>query len=87
MSGRHRQSLEMRRRELVERSAAQRAALARAVQPLVEKTAALDRAFASVRRYPMLSGIVAGAVVLLGSRRIFAWVARGLTLYTILKKV
>jgi hypothetical protein len=35
----------------------------------------------------VLSGIVAGAVVLLGSRRIFAWVARGLTLYAILKKV
>jgi hypothetical protein len=35
----------------------------------------------------MLSGIIASAVVLLGSRKIFAWVARGITLYTILKKV
>ena len=87
MSDRHLQTLEMRRHELVERSAAQRAAIGRSVQPLVEKTAAVDRAFASVRRYPMLSGIVASAVVLLGSRKIFSWVARGITLYTSLKKV
>jgi hypothetical protein len=87
VSARRLQTLEMRRHELVERSTAQRAAIARAVAPLVEKTAAVDRAFASVRRYPVVSGIVAGAVALLGSRKIFSWVARGLTLYTILKKV
>jgi hypothetical protein len=86
VSDRHLQTLEMRRHELIERSAAQRAAIARVVEPLVEKTSAVDRAFSSVRRYPMVSGIIAGAVVLVGSRKIFSWVARGITLYTILKK-
>jgi hypothetical protein len=87
VSDRHLQTLEMRRHELIERSAAQRAAIATLAHPIVEKTTAVDRAFASVRRYPMLSGIIASAVVLFGSRKIFTWVARGITLYTILKKV
>jgi hypothetical protein len=87
VSDRHLQTLEMRRHELIERSAAQRAALAMMAQPFAEKTAAVDRAFSSVRRYPMLSGLIASVVVLVGSRKIFSWVARGITLYTILKKV
>jgi hypothetical protein len=87
VSDRHLQTLEMRRHELIERSTSQRAALVMLAHPLVQKTTAVDRAFSSVRRYPMLSGIIASAVVLLGSRKIFAWVARGITLYTILKKV
>ena len=87
MSDRHRLSLEMRRRELVERSTAQRAALRMTMAPLIEKTATIDRAIASVRRYPVLVAVVAGGVALLGSRKLFSWIARGLTLYTLLRKI
>jgi hypothetical protein len=83
----HIEELEMRRRELVERSRMQRAALAAGLAPLAQKAAAVDHAISSVRRYPMIATALAGAVVLLGSRRMFGWIARGITLYTLLKKV
>jgi hypothetical protein len=87
VSDRYRQSLAMRRRELVERSAAQRAALRANLAPLIDKAATVDRAVASVRRYPMIAAAVAGGVALLGSRKLFSWIARGLTLYTLLRKI
>jgi len=40
-----------------------------------------------VRRYPMLATGLAAVVALFGSRRLFGWIARGITLYTLLKKV
>jgi hypothetical protein len=87
VSERHRQSLEMRRRELVERSAAQRAALMASLLPLTEKVARVDGAIASVKRYPMLAAAVAGAVTLFGSKKIFSLLARGVTLYALLRKI
>jgi len=81
------QELEMRRVELVDRSRAQRGALVAGLAPLAGKLGAVDRAVASVKRYPMLSAALAAAVVLLGSRKMFGWIARGITLYTLLKKV
>jgi hypothetical protein len=84
---RHEQSLQQRRLELVERSSAQRAAIGAQIAPLVQKTATMDRAMASVRRYPMVSGLIAGAVMLFGSRKIFSLVVRGITLYTLLRKL
>lgn len=87
MRDRHLQSLEMRRRELVERSAAQRAALGAELAPMVRKAAAVDRAVASARRYPLLAVALAGGVALLGARRVFSWVTRGVMLYTLLRKI
>ena len=87
MSDRHRQSLAMRRRELVERSSAQRAALRANLAPLIEKAATVDRAVASVRRYPVVTAAIAGVVALFGSRKLFSFLARGVTLYTLLRKV
>jgi hypothetical protein len=83
----HQQSLEMRRNELVERSRSQRAALMAGILPVAQKLATVDRAVASVKRYPVVAAAIAGAVVLFGSRRLFDWAARGLTLYTLLKKL
>jgi len=83
----HRQSLEMRRRELVERSSAQRAALRANLAPVVEKAAAVDRAIGSVKRYPVIAAALAGAVALFGSRRLFSFLARGVTLFTLLRKI
>jgi hypothetical protein len=83
----HLQELEARRRELIERSATQRAALIAGVVPVADKLATVDRAVATVKRYPVVSGLIAGGVVLFGSRRLFDWAARGITLYTLLKKL
>jgi hypothetical protein len=77
----------MRRRELVERSAAQRAALGTTLAPMVHKAAAVDRALAAVRRHPLLAVALAGGVAMLGSRRLFGFLARGITLYTLLRKI
>ena len=51
MSDRHQQSLEMRRRELVLRSGAQRDALMANLVPIAEKVAKVDRVVASVKRF------------------------------------
>jgi hypothetical protein len=83
----HLNELEMRRHELIERSTAQRVALRASLVPLLEKTAAVDRALTSVRRYPVLASTLAGVVMLFGSRKIFTWIARGITLYTLLRKI
>jgi hypothetical protein len=83
----HLQELQARRRELIERSATQRAALIAGVVPVADKLAGIDRAVATVKRYPVVSGLIAGGVVLFGSRRLFDWAARGITLYTLLKKL
>ena len=83
---RHEQGLAERRRELVERSSAQRAALAAAAEPLVRKSAAVDRVIAQVRRYPVLSSVAVGALALLGPRRLFDLAARAATLYALLRR-
>jgi hypothetical protein len=83
----HRQSLEERRLELTERSTAQRAALAGSFAPLAAKAAALDRATAAVRSHPLLAAGVAAAVAVLGGRKVFGLVARGVTLFALLRKL
>ena len=81
------QELEARRLELIDRSAAQRSALIAGVLPVADKLATVDRAVASVKRYPVVSALIAGGVVLFGSRKLFDWAARGITLYTLLKRL
>lgn len=80
------QSLEARRLELVQRSAAQRAALLADVEPLVRKAATVDRLVARVRRYPVVTAVAVGAVALLGTRRIYELAARLLTLYALFRR-
>jgi len=82
---RHEQGLAERRRELVERSAAQRTALAVAAAPLLRKAETLDRVVAYVRRNPVVAALAVGAVALLGPRKIFALGARAITLYMLFK--
>ncbi len=82
----HEQGLARRRRELVQRSAAQRAALVATVSPLVRRAAIFDRAVASARRYPLAAGLVAGAVALLGGRRLFDIASRAFALYTLFRQ-
>ena len=86
MNRRHELDLAARRRELVERSSAQRAALAASAEPLVRKAAALDRVVGYVRRNPVVAAAVVGFVALLGPRKIFDLGARAITLYTLLRR-
>jgi len=80
------QGLVQRRRELVARSAAQRAELVRNADPLLTKAAALDRVVTRVRDYPLITGAVAAGIVLLGSQRIFDLASRLLTVYALLRR-
>jgi hypothetical protein len=82
----HEQSLAARRRELVERSSVQRAALVLSAEPLTRKAAALDRLVGSLQRYPVVAAVAIGAVALVGPRRLFDLGARALTLYMLVRK-
>jgi len=72
--------------ELIARSAAQRAALAVSAEPLVSKTASLDRVVGYVRNNPVIAAVAVGAFALLGPRRIWDLGARAITLYTLLRR-
>jgi hypothetical protein len=80
------QSLAERRQELVARSSAQRAALIADAEPVLRKAVALDRIVSRIRRYPIATAAVAGAVVFLGSRRIFELATRALTIYALFRR-
>jgi hypothetical protein len=83
---RREQSLAERREELVARSAAQRAAVASDAEPLIRNAATADRILTKLRRYPVVIGVAAAGVALLGSRRIFDLASRALTLYALLRR-
>lgn len=76
----------MKVRELVELSTAQRAALIAAAAPMARKAAAADRVVAYVRRYPLFTSVLVGAVALAGPRRIFDMGSRALALYALLRR-
>ena len=78
--------LAARREELVRRSAAERAAIIAAVQPLLHTAATADRLFSHVRRHPFAVAAVAGAIVFLGSRRLFDLATRAATLYALFRR-
>jgi hypothetical protein len=80
------QSLAERRLELVERSMTQRAALVANAQPLLGKAAAADRIVGMLRRYPVVTTLVVGAVALIGPRRLFDYGTRAITLYMLLRR-
>jgi hypothetical protein len=80
------QGLAERRHELIARSAAQRAALAVSAEPLVRRTASLDRMIGYVRRNPIIAGLAVGGVALLGPRRLWELGARAVTLSTLLRR-
>jgi hypothetical protein len=83
---RRQQTLARRREELVERSAMQRSALIAGVEPLMHKAVVLDRMVTTVRGHPLVTGLVAGAVALLGARKLFAMSSRLLTLYMLFRR-
>ncbi|HUQ26925.1 MAG TPA: YqjK family protein [Burkholderiales bacterium] len=80
------QSLAERRLELVQRSAAQRAALIANADPIVRKAAALDRIVIKLRQYPMVTAAAGAAIAFFGSRKLFALATRAITLYALFKR-
>lgn len=72
--------------QLVELSAAQRAAVIAAARPIVDKAGKIDRVAGYVRRYPVLTSVLVAGVALAGPRRILELGARALTLYTLLRR-
>ena len=82
----HEMSLAQRRRALVQRSSAQRAAILGAAAPITRKAVSLDRVVDYVRRYPVVAAAAVGALALVGPRRIFDLGTRALTLYMLLRK-
>jgi hypothetical protein len=80
------QGLAQRRLELVERSTTQRSALIDGVAPLLRKAAALERIVATMRRYSVVGGFVAGVVALVGSRKLTDIATRLLTVYMLVRR-
>jgi len=82
----HEQGLAARRQELVNRSEAQRAALAGADEPLLRKAATLDRVVGYLRRNAIIAAVAVGAVALIGPQKIFDLGTRAVTLYMLLRR-
>lgn len=80
------QELAQRRQELVERSTAQRAALLAATEPITRKAAAVDRAVAYVRQYPVLAALAVVAVGLIGPRKLIDLGARAIAFYALFRR-
>ena len=77
--------LAQRKRALATRSAAQRAAIAAALQPAAGRLAALDSIVAAVRQRPLLLA-AAVALVLLGQRRLLPWALRAMPFIVLLRR-
>ena len=86
MNRSHEMSLAQRRQALIQRSTAQRAAILRAAEPIARKAISLDRVVDYVRRYPVAAAAAAGALALVGPRRVFDLGTRALTLYMLLRR-
>ena len=85
MIGRLRE-LARRKQALAARSAAQRAALAAALQPAASRLVMLDRIVQVVRRRPFLFAAAAVALVLLGPRRLLPWALRAAPFIALLRR-
>lgn len=79
-------SLATRRQELIARSAAERAAIIAAAQPLIHTAATADRLLSRIRRYPVAVTVAAGAIVFFGSRKLFDIATRAVTLYALFRR-
>jgi hypothetical protein len=78
--------LARRKQALAARSAAQRATLAAALQPVASRLAMLDRIVQSVRQRPVLVAAAAVALVLLGPRRLLPWALRAAPFIALLRR-
>ena len=80
------QAMSSYREELVARSTAQRAAIIAAAQPLLHTATSADRVVSRLRQHPVAVTVAVGAIVLLGSRRLFDLATRAMTLYALFRR-
>ena len=79
--------LERRRKALVLRSTAQRAAVAGLAAPFASKLAFADRALATVRSHPVAFAVAAAGLALAGRRGLLRWALRGLAFASLLRRL
>ncbi len=79
--------LERRREALVLRSRLQRARLAVQLAPAARKLAVADRAIAALRAHPIIAGLAATGLALIGPRRLLRWGMRVVPLYSVLARL
>jgi hypothetical protein len=80
-------SLARQRAALVQRSRSQRAHLGELLEPFARKLTTADRALATLRSHPLTVGVAAGAIGLLGPRRLLYWAARVLPFVSMLRRL
>lgn len=78
--------LALRREALVARSGACRAEIASGLEPLARRLAVADRALAALKSHPVIAGLAAGAVALIGPRALLRWTLRALPVYSLLRR-
>ena len=49
--------------------------------------ATADRIVAALRKYPLITAVMAAAAAVVGTRSLLPWVTRALTLYALLKRI
>lgn len=80
-------TLAQRREALVARSAACRAEIASGLEPFARKLAIADRAVAALRSHPVLAGIAATALAIIGPRTLLRWTLRALPVYSLVRRL
>jgi hypothetical protein len=79
--------LARRREALVLRSGLQRAEIAAQLSPAARKLAAVDRVTATLRAHPVMAGVAATGLALIGPRRLLRWVMRVAPIYSLLSRI
>lgn len=75
-----------RRAALFARSGVQRACIAARLAPAARRLAAADRFAAALRAHPVMTGIAATGLALIGPRRLMRWAMRLVPIYALLAR-
>jgi hypothetical protein len=75
--------LKERREALVVRSAGQRVRILVRLAPAARTLATADRFTATLRAHPVVAGLVAGGIALIGPRKLLRWAVRAVPIYTL----
>ena len=78
--------LEQRRAALVVRSGVQRACIAARLAPAARGLAATDRFAAALRAHPVMTGMAASVLALIGPRTLLRWAMRLVPVYALLTR-
>ena len=79
--------LQAKREALVTRSTAQRGRLSAQLAPAARRLAAADRIAATLRAHPVIAGMAATVLALIGPRRLLRWAMRIGPLYSLFARI